>query len=64
MIHGRIVKRTRNGFYTEMCVPLRVYFARVPSERFEKTAQELLSYQIPITKIIEDNSVKEAQIDR
>jgi hypothetical protein len=33
----------------------------VSSERFEKTEQELLSYRMPITKVIEDNSVKDIQ---
>jgi len=33
----------------------------VGSEKFEKTEQELLAYRMPITKIIEDNSVKDIQ---
>lgn len=33
----------------------------ISSERFEKTEQELLAYRMPITKIIEDNSVKDIQ---
>ena len=33
----------------------------VSSERFEKTEQELLAYKMPITKVIEDNSVKDIQ---
>ena len=33
----------------------------VSSERFEKTEQELLAYRMPITKVIEDNSVKDIQ---
>ena len=33
----------------------------VSSERFEKTEQELLAYRMPITKIIEDNAVKDIQ---
>lgn len=33
----------------------------ISSERFEKTEQELLSYRMPITKVIEDNSVKDIQ---
>jgi hypothetical protein len=36
-------------------------FFTISSERFEKTEQELLAYQMPITKIIEDNSVKDIQ---
>lgn len=33
----------------------------VSSERFEKVEQELLAYRMPITKVIEDNSVKDIQ---
>tara|TARA_Y100000114_G_scaffold56876_1_gene52049 strand:+ start:1025 stop:2116 length:1092 start_codon:yes stop_codon:yes gene_type:complete len=33
----------------------------ISSERFEKTEQELLAYRMPITKIIEDNAVKDIQ---
>jgi len=33
----------------------------VSSEKFEKTEQELLAYRMPITKVIEDNSVKDIQ---
>jgi hypothetical protein len=33
----------------------------ISSERFEKVEQELLSYRMPITKVIEDNSVKDIQ---
>jgi len=36
-------------------------FHTVSSERFNKTEQELLSYEAPITKIIEENSVKDIQ---
>jgi len=41
-------------------------FFTITSERFEKTEQQLLAYPMPITKIIEDNSVKDMQeiIDR
>ncbi len=38
-----------------------VPFFTVSSEKFEKTEQELLAYEMPITKIIEDNSVKDLQ---
>src|SRR5688572_1904513 len=38
-----------------------VPFYTVSSEKFEKTEQELLGYEMPITKIIEDNSVKDMQ---
>lgn len=38
-----------------------VPFYTVSSEKFEKTEQELLAYEMPITKIIEDNSVKDLQ---
>jgi hypothetical protein len=38
-----------------------VPFFTVSSEKFEKTEQELLAYEMPITKIIEDNSVKDIQ---
>jgi len=38
-----------------------VAFFTVSSEKFEKTEQELLAYEMPITKIIEDNSVKDIQ---
>lgn len=33
----------------------------ISSERFEKTEQELLSYRMAITKVIEDNAVKDIQ---
>jgi hypothetical protein len=36
-------------------------FFTISSEKFEKTEQELLAYEMPITKIIEDNSVKDLQ---
>jgi hypothetical protein len=36
-------------------------FFTVSSEKFEKTEQELLAYEMPITKVIEDNSVKDIQ---
>jgi hypothetical protein len=36
-----------------------VPFFTISSEKFEKTEQELLAYDMPITKIIEDNSVKD-----
>ena len=36
-------------------------FYTVSSEKFEKTEQELLAYEMPVTKIIEDNSVKDIQ---
>lgn len=38
-----------------------VSFYTISSEKFEKTEQELLAYEMPITKIIEDNSVKDIQ---
>jgi hypothetical protein len=36
-------------------------FFTISSERFEKPEQELLAYEMPITKIIEDNSVKDIE---
>jgi|PlaIllAssembly_1097288.scaffolds.fasta_scaffold04549_6 hypothetical protein len=36
-------------------------FFTISSEKFEKVEQELLAYEMPITKIIEDNSVKDIQ---
>lgn len=36
-------------------------FFTVSSEVFQKTEQELLAYEMPITKIIEENSVKDLQ---
>tara|TARA_Y100001973_G_scaffold106120_1_gene182166 strand:- start:9728 stop:10795 length:1068 start_codon:yes stop_codon:yes gene_type:complete len=36
-------------------------FFTVSSEKFEKTEQELMAYRMPITKIIEDNAVKDLQ---
>jgi hypothetical protein len=36
-------------------------FYTISSEKFEKIEQELLAYEMPITKIIEDNSVKDIQ---
>lgn len=36
-------------------------FFTISSEKFQKTEQELLAYQMPITKIIEENSVKDIQ---
>lgn len=36
-------------------------FFTITSEQFQKTEQELLAYESPITKIIEENSVKDIQ---
>ena len=36
-------------------------FFTISSEKFEKPEQELMAYEAPITKIIEDNSVKDIQ---
>ena len=36
-------------------------FFTISSEKFEKIEQELLAYEMPITKVIEDNSVKDIQ---
>lgn len=36
-------------------------FFTISSEMFQKSEQELLAYDMPITKIIEDNSVKDLQ---
>lgn len=36
-------------------------FFTITSEKFEKTEQELLAYEMPLTKVIEDNSVKDIQ---
>ena len=36
-------------------------FFTITSEIFQKTEQELLAYEMPITKIIEENSVKDIQ---
>jgi len=36
-------------------------FFTISSEKFQKTEQELLAYEMPITKIIEENSVKDIQ---
>jgi len=36
-------------------------FYTISSEKFEKTEQELLAYEMPVTKIIEDNSAKDIQ---
>jgi hypothetical protein len=38
-----------------------VPFYTISSEVFQKTEQELLAYEMPITKIIEENSVKDIQ---
>jgi hypothetical protein len=38
-----------------------VAFYTVASEIFQKTEQELLAYEMPITKVIEENSVKDIQ---
>lgn len=40
---------------------MEVPFYTISSEKFEKTEQELLAYQMSITKVIEDNSVKDIQ---
>jgi len=40
---------------------VEIPFYTISSEKFEKTEQELLAYQMPITKVIEDNSVKDIQ---
>jgi len=36
-------------------------FFTISSEKFEKVEQELLAYEMPITRVIEDNSVKDIQ---
>ena len=36
-------------------------FFTISSEKFEKTEQELMAYTFPITKVIEDNSMKDMQ---
>jgi hypothetical protein len=38
-----------------------VGFFTISSEKFQKPEQELLAYEMPITKIIEENSVKDMQ---
>ncbi len=38
-----------------------VAFFTISSEIFQKTEQELLAYEMPITKVIEENSVKDIQ---
>lgn len=38
-----------------------VAFFTISSEMFQKTEQELLAYEMPITKIIEENSVKDIE---
>jgi len=40
---------------------VEIPFYTISSEKFEKTEQELLAYEMPITKVIEDNSVKDIQ---
>jgi len=40
---------------------MEVAFFTITSEQFQKTEQELLAYDMPITKIIEENSVKDIQ---
>lgn len=40
---------------------MEISFFTIMSEKFEKTEQELLAYEMPITKIIEDNTVKDIQ---
>jgi len=38
-----------------------IAFFTISSEIFQKTEQELLAYEMPITKVIEENSVKDIQ---
>lgn len=38
-----------------------VRFSTISSEKFEKAEQELLAYEMPITRVIEENSVKDIQ---
>ena len=38
-----------------------IAFFTISSEVFQKTEQELLAYEMPITKVIEENSVKDIQ---
>ena len=38
-----------------------IAFFTITSEVFQKTEQELLAYEMPVTKIIEENSVKDIQ---
>lgn len=37
------------------------FFFTITTERYEKTEQELMAYEMPITKIIEQNAVKDIQ---
>jgi hypothetical protein len=52
---GQPTARFIRGFKAE------VGFFTITSEMFQKTEQELLAYEMPITKIIEENSVKDIQ---
>jgi len=40
---------------------VEVPFFTISSEKFQKTEQELLAYEMPLTKIVEENSVKDIQ---
>jgi hypothetical protein len=40
---------------------MEVPFFTISSEKYEKNEQELLAYRMPVTKVIEDNSVKDLQ---
>ena len=47
--------------WANLKVRWHIPFFSIQSERFEKTEQELKAYEMPITKIIEENSVKDLQ---
>lgn len=47
-------ERIERGEWLVLSIP----FHRVESERFVMTEQEIRAYEMPITKIITDNSVK------
>jgi hypothetical protein len=62
--NSRAMSMTFRGQPTSRLISAERYeiaFYTISSERFEKHEQELLAYRMPITKIIEDNSVKDIQ---
>lgn len=62
--NSRAMSMTFRGTPTARFIRAERYeipFFTISSEKFEKTEQELLAYEMPVTKIIEENSVKDIQ---
>jgi hypothetical protein len=62
--NSRAMSMTFRGQPTARYVEARRYeiaFWTISSEKFEKHEQELMAYEMPVTKIIEENTIKDLQ---